>query len=255
MGLAVSFYYEQQAIYSAYNFRGAACGYIRNSARPLPGGVVDPANVLVAATIVNVFRCPSDAWDVRTKQSTTYSADGSANNRSIRTNYDFVAYKTVSSDFNWWPRLTDRRYKYMFSTNTSSTIADITDGTSNTVAVAETCHNVINGDCAGWAFRGWVATGIDLSEGINQWQWPVLGAWYTGDRTVRAGQLFDWGNAGSLHPGGSNNLMADGSVRFLSETMESCRTSAGTKVLPAVGVPGPVLHALATIQNGETKTQ
>lgn len=249
-------FYEQQAIYSAYNFRGAACGYIRNSARPLPGGIVDPANIAVAKTNLPIFRCPSDSWDPLNKVSTAYSPDGTAANRSYRTNYDFSAYKTVSSDFNWWPRLTDRRYKYMFSTNTCSTVADITDGTSNTVAVVETVHNVINGDCAAWAFRGWVMTGIDISEGINQWQWPVLGAWYTGDRTVRAGQLFDWGNAGSLHPGGCNVCMADGSVRFLSETMESCRDQGtGAKVLPAVGVPGPILHALATIANNESKTQ
>jgi prepilin-type processing-associated H-X9-DG protein len=145
----------------------------------------------------------------------------------------------------------------MFSTNTCSSTADITDGTSNTVAVNETCHNVIDGDCAGWAFRGWVHTGVDISYGINKWEWPTLGAWYVGDRTVRQGQLFSWGLAGSLHPGGANSCMGDGSVRFLSETMEGRAywrsTILPTSDLPQSGEIGPVLHAISTIANGEVK--
>jgi prepilin-type processing-associated H-X9-DG protein len=125
------------------------------------------------------------------------------------------------------------------------------------VAVNETVHNVIYGDCAGWAFRGWVATGVDISYGINKWDWPVLGSWYTGDRTVRQGQLFSWGLGGSLHPGGANSCFADGSVRFLSETMEGRANwvnPATGNDLPATGAAGPVLHAISTIRNNETTT-
>ena len=238
-------YYEQQAIYDAYDFSGASCTYRRNTNRPLASDPVANGNVNVVALKPAVFQCPSDPWDIRTKNNTAYRP--APGYRGIRTNYDFSAYRTVWS-FNWWQGLTDRRYKYMFSDNTCSSVADVTDGTSNTVAVNETVHNVIDGDCAAWGFRGWVMTGVDISTGINEWDWPVLGSWYGGDRTPRRGQLFSWGLAGSLHPGGCNTCLADGSVRFLSETTEG---RVGTALPNRQGGVGPVLHAISTIQNNE----
>jgi prepilin-type N-terminal cleavage/methylation domain-containing protein/prepilin-type processing-associated H-X9-DG protein len=241
-------FYEQQALYDAYDFTQAACIYLRNTSRPLAGDVVASGNVNVVTQRPAVFQCPSDPFEIRTKTSSTgaYQPTGSSQYRGIRTNYDFSAYRTVW-DFNWWPRLSDMRYKYMFSTNTCSRIADVLDGTSNTVAVNEQVHNVIDGDCSAWGFRGWVMTGVDLAYGINNWEYPTLGTWYVGDRTVRRGQRFSWGLAGSLHPGGCNACLADGSVRFLSETLEN-RVSGG---FPAQGAVGPVLHAISTIANAE----
>jgi len=237
-------FYEQQALYNAYNFSGAACTWKNNSSRPV--APVPPENLEVITQIVPVFSCPSDGFNIRTKTSAWYAP---ANSNGVRTNYDFSAYRTVWS-FNWWPNLTDMRYKYMFSTNTSSSMADVTDGTSNTVAVNETVHNVTDGDCPAWGFRGWVYTGIDISTGINRWDWPVLGSWYTGDRTPRAGRLFSWGLGGSLHPGGAHTCMADGSVRFLSDSTEGMVDTNMNLRVP-VGTTGPILHAISTIGNAE----
>jgi len=237
-------FYEQQAIYDAYDFQQAANEYRRNTSRPLAGSVINSGNTAVVDRQIPVFQCPSDAFDIRSKDNTAYRA--AAGYRGVRTNYDFSAYRTVWS-FNWWPGLTDMRYKYMFSTNTCSGLRDVTDGTSNTVAVNETIHNVIDGDSPAWGFRGWVMTGVDIAYGINQWDWPVLGSWYTGDRTVRRGQLFSWGLAGSLHPGGAHSCLADGSVRFLSEDTPGLSRNP----FPAAGQTGPLLHAISTISNSE----
>jgi prepilin-type processing-associated H-X9-DG protein len=198
-----------------------------------------------------VFQCPSDTGPLENKVSAWYKL-GSSTARSIRSNYDFSAYRTTW-DFNWWPRA-DRRQKYLFSTNTSSGLHDITDGSSNTIAVNETVRNVIDGDSPSWGIRGWIHTGIDVSTGINRWDWPVLGSWYTGDRTARRGQLFSWGLGGSLHPGGANACLADGSVRFLSETTEALASPVVTSPSPGIppqGTVGPVMHALSTISNNE----
>ena len=242
-------YYEQQALYDAYDFTQAACLYLRSTSRPLAGDPVLSGNADVAGQRPAVFLCPSDPFEIRNKVSTAYSPDGTSAHRGIRTNYDFSAYRTVWS-FNWWQGLSDMRYKYLFSDGTCSNIASILDGTSNTLAINETCHNTIDGDCPAWGFRGWVMSGIDVSVGYNRWEYPVLGSWYTGDRSIKRGKLFSWGMGGSLHPGGAQSCLADGSVRFLSETTEA-RASYSATTLPAQGATGPVMHAISTIANSE----
>jgi len=237
-------FYEQSALYDAYDFNVAACDYTRNTARPIAG---DPAvNAPVVTQRPAVFQCPSDPGELRVIVSDWYRL-GTSSEQSIKTNYDFSAYRSVY-DFDWWPRLTDRRYKYLFSTNSCTKMAAVEDGTSNTVAINETVRDVVDGECPAWGIRGWVMTGIDISTGINRWDYPVLGSWYTGDRTPRRGTLFSWGVGGSLHPGGANTCMADGSVRFLSETTDARPTFYD---MPAEGAVGPVLHAISTIGNNE----
>ena len=123
----------------------------------------------------------------------------------------------------------------MFGENSDSTFGSLTDGSSNTVAMSETLHDVQDGECPAWGYRGWVSTGVDLRIGINRFDRSALGAWYTGPRTSIPGLLYSWGLGGSLHPGGCNVLLGDGSVSFLSESAE--RT---------------VLQAIQTISNNET---
>ena len=236
---------EQQALYDAYDFTSVACHYTRNTTRPLAGDVIASGNVDVVTQVVTAFVCPSDPNDIKAKTSTAYSPVGGSTYRGIRTNYDFSAYRTAW-DFHWWPRVTDPRQKYLFGENSDADMADITDGSSNTVAINETCHWVIDGDAPAWGYRGWVMTGVDLRMGINRWD-VSLGSWYTGDRTPRRGRLFSWGLGGSLHPGGMNTCVADGSVRFLSETTEANMSGA----LPAAGAVGTVVHAISTIGNNE----
>jgi prepilin-type N-terminal cleavage/methylation domain-containing protein/prepilin-type processing-associated H-X9-DG protein len=232
-------YVEQQALYDQYDFSQCAGHYLRNTGAPLAGDAELSGNADIVAHKPPVFICPSDPNDIRCSTWEGYHIKVGISQRGIKSNYDFSGYRDVGS-FNWWKRNTDMRRKYMFGENSDSKVASVLDGTSNTVAINETCHWVIDGHCPAWGYRGWVMTGIDLRMGINRWD-VALGSWYTGDRTPRRGRLFSWGLAGSLHPGGCNTCLGDGSVRFLSETIDAANN----------GALGTVANAISTIGNGE----
>ena len=68
---------------------------------------------------------------------------------------------------------------------------------------------------------------------INLWSFPALGV----PPSPQVGQLWSWALPGSLHPGGAQMVMGDGSVHFLSE-------STGNTIL----------QDLTTIDNGEVVT-
>ncbi|WP_166831337.1 DUF1559 domain-containing protein [Thalassoroseus pseudoceratinae] len=114
----------------------------------------------------------------------------------------------------------------LFGRNSSVKFAHILDGTSNTLAIGE--RNM----------RNYAATwpGVDSSQGCtaadNQ---TVLGtAFYpiNDDPSLTNVDCDGTGSANfsSYHPGGSNFLMADGSVRFLSETIDFRRNATSDEM-------------------------
>ncbi len=104
-------------------------------------------------------------------------------------------------------------------------IAEITDGTSNTLMVGEVtgAFGLPGGDFRGHNWNVW--TLLDVAEGIN------------GFATVPGGYNF-WSyrdsTFSSYHPGGCHFVMGDGSTQFLSETIDL-----------------EVLHALGSRNGGE----
>ncbi len=183
---------------------GCCCSYTGNSTGTLAGTPTN--NAAIMNTRIPAFGCPSDAGNPYLGVSTCY---GTANgNGGVKTNYDFI---TARGDFscNYWNAAapTIRR---MFGENSNTRIAMVTDGTSNTIMIGETTLDVYNGRTSAWGFRGWVMTGIDLeSTGINRW--------YVVSGSENVGTLASWGQSGSLHTGGAQFTLADGSVRFISQ--------------------------------------
>lgn len=233
-------YFEQQALYDRYDMRQAAGSYLRNTARTLAGGAVPDVNAEVASQLLQVFVCPSDRGPQPRRIASTDATYGIRNGsgyEGVKTNYDFSAYRTTTG-FNWWRRNTNPLNSYLFGENSDSDMGTMVDGTSNTFAVVETLTAVQDGRCPAWGYRGWVSTGVDLRPyGINNFDRNLLGAWYTGDRTPIRGLLFTWGLGGSLHPGGCQVALGDGSVRFVSQT-----TALN------------VLHAMHTVNGSESIT-
>jgi prepilin-type processing-associated H-X9-DG protein len=117
----------------------------------------------------------------------------------------------------------------MFGQHSNTKPASVTDGLSNTLAIGETTKHHVNGSGFAWAFRGWVMVGIDpmsgsspVNGGINVWNQPwVHPTWQSPPFVPLRGRARSWWvAAASLHPGGAQFGMADGSVQFISETVD-----------------------------------
>lgn len=162
----------------------------------------------VVSQLPSVFVCPSDTGDPFIPGGGGVYGVGSKAFPGAKTNYDFSA--SANFECNHWQRYARERRR-MFGEHSTTRIATVQDGTSHTIAMAETMHNVYNGRCPAWGYRGWAMIGIDVGHGINDWTWPGIIA------DPKFTQLASWGQAGSLHPGGALMMMADASVHFVSE--------------------------------------
>ena len=228
---------EQTAVDQVINKQGNFCTTpITNGSGP------NAANNLAAnQTDIPTFRCPSDNGEALIPASAVWGP--STSSTAFKTNYDFVtsALETntygymgqVSTFFATPPYLATNKAKYAFGMNVTGTtvgrvrVDDVKDGMSNTVFLAETtmtslittvsagpytpplpimliaAKNVAYPPYLSWSFRGPMMYGIDLSLGMNQFA------------PKSAGVLNFGGTAGSLHNGGINVSMGDGSVKFI----------------------------------------
>jgi len=211
-------YIEQSALYSQFNFSASASN---NEGSGYESGTVgthtsDPAangNLIPVTTRLQAFLCPSDNGRIIT-ESSAYRPSASDSRGGALTNYDFVTTSaTPYNSCNNWSSVAATT-RAMSGDNSDCRMRDLTDGTSNTVAIAETTRNVRNGHGTAWGYRGHVMVGIWLdSNTINNWQFHIF--------TPVVGTLGSWARPGSVHTGGMQIVMGDGSVRFLSENIDA----------------------------------
>ncbi len=239
---------EQAPLYAQFDFKSAAGQRLVITGTPAPvvmGSPSDPRfiqNVTLASQKLNAFSCPSDNGNpiIASEGATTnpYYAPA-ANLSGVKTNYDF-SQNTNDFTMNYWRRNVGARNQRMFGENSSSNFRDLVDGSSNTVAMSERLYSVRDGQCSAWSYRGHAMI-LDIGAGggqqpvkqspINNWDlsWPCA------PFTPIPGSLGEWHYPGSMHPGGCNMLLGDGSVRFISQTAALS-----------------ILQALATMNGGET---
>lgn len=184
----------------------------------------------LGATVLPIFLCPSDPMP---EQVSTYTTGGktyyfgmnsygcNAGTRSWPYNYSSAS-----------PNLTNDGVMWI---NSSVTLVQITDGTSNTLFYGERWHydpNYTNiTTLGGWAWANYNAQedcALSTPQPVNYLCPPSPTTQNKYDRTCAYG---------SGHPGGANFAFCDGSVHFLTLT--------GTGDLPT-------LQALSTRTGGET---
>jgi prepilin-type processing-associated H-X9-DG protein len=257
-------YVEQNNLYRRFNLTQASAmvgttpgtSPWRNLNGTMVGDPVANGNAALASTALDVFTCPSDPTPaagpgrqgppggtpsnfVTKRLNGIYYGPGGSY-EGAATNYDLITSGHDFSVCNYWK--TAGAQRRMFGENSTTKITDVSDGTSNTLMVGETTKMYANGDAEAWAYRAWVMTGVEVyydaaDAGINLWYMPwVSPAWVPYQPHPGICHTW-WANAASLHPGGCNFTFADGSVHFISQTVDK-----------------PTLLGLATMAGGEVVT-
>jgi prepilin-type N-terminal cleavage/methylation domain-containing protein len=202
------------------------------------------------------FTCPTD----------TGMGNVPGTNRNIA-----VTSYSASEGYHWWSE-TSGALGGVFTAHAHSNVRDITDGTSSTIAIAET--NQTGYKNGPWGTCGTGTPRVGPGEAVSRnafltstfttevvqgraWQFngdsgtyphpdgsPITGWWFGGGPhhygpwyMYLGGWNTDWPGAGSLHVGGGHILLSDGSVRFLNENLSyniwvALNTRQGSEVIP-----------------------
>jgi len=221
---------ELQSIYDQFNHEEAFSDSNVRSSGTVVGDPGTNGNAALSETILQGFNCPSDAQDTVFLRDEYGPADGFT---GALTNYDFI----TSSGADWTNcnnyRTSTDIDKRMFGEESETTSAQVTDGLSNTFMIGETTKLHRNGRGFAWAYRAWVMPGINpyLNErdaGINLWHMPwIAPGWQSPPFSPVVGQVRTWWSpSASLHPGGCQFVMGDGSVHFISESIQKSLLSS-----------------------------
>jgi prepilin-type N-terminal cleavage/methylation domain-containing protein len=272
---------EQQARYdlfvtacSANNGRGVPPWYSSGT----PAGASGAASFIELMKFpgIKTYLCPSDGDASRAGYNDAEWGSGTCQNAQ-------KSYRTCVGDRlnNNYSVLGGRDMRGMFSAMTWRIIADCRDGTSNTIFLSERCvingrgdKRVISAVIEGVGGSGWSGN----PSKCNSWQSngeltvtpfgsessfifdgrTAYGSFTTilppnAPSCVSAETYYGWGiiSPSSYHKGGIQGAMGDGSVRFISETID-------TGTITSANATGASLHgiwgALGTYDGGESKS-
>jgi len=260
-------YLEQTALYSqiitpgTYGAAWPAWGW-RPTYPPTGYSTVNPWSTQVPALL-----CPSDPYAANKSLSMTFAGIGVG-----KTNYALCCGDMADVESST-PR-------GIFGVNITTNMAAVLDGTSNTAALGEICTYTWTASVKGgvWANSGTfdnstaptnclahVGTGGVYSPTSTEagWRgtvWCEGYAAHSGFNTIippNGPSCANWrGTPGfltaqSYHPGGANVALADGSVRFISETIDTA--SLASTSLSTGQSPYGVWGALGSKAGGESK--
>ncbi len=224
---------EQTPLHNAYNFSLPSCNSIHQAPNTNLMGGADGhlANTTAIGTVVSAYLCPNMP---PTEPITRPAAGPYGMTNGLRGGYLLpcgLYYDGRNSPSIANPRPNDVA---IFSGNETATkLSEIRDGTSNTALIGESSQRKSSANYGPyWGAGAWTSVHGRSLPGNNP---SVLYGTPNGKPTANAS--YAW-QMGSEHPGGMNLLLADGSVRFIKDTINpftwySLNTLKGGEVISA----------------------
>jgi prepilin-type N-terminal cleavage/methylation domain-containing protein/prepilin-type processing-associated H-X9-DG protein len=224
-------YLEQTAMYNAYNFSLPSCNSAWNGGNttllgPTPSFAA--GNTTVVAALISTYTCPSDQNPPAVIEDDTTVSPTWAYSRQQARRANYLMCSSRYTEYDCPPvqggSPVDRG---VFFTDLATSFQDVRDGTSNTCMIAESkqihiyttygpywgsgchtsSHGVVYPPIA--AYLSWAGSTTPNSP------WPYDPS--TPDPTKKG---YAW-RISSMHPGGVNMGFADGSVRFIKDTVNA----------------------------------
>ena len=221
-------YLEMRTLYDQLDFQGST--------------VSSSVNVKLKFTVVSTYICPSWPYGSTYTQAQISATIQAGAAPGALTLYQGVAGAFPAEEpFGSSPTVGDWPKNGMFFPYWCRRISEVRDGLSNTLAVGEFSHLDITGKYAtppglvrNWIAGGWSPEGRDVDDLAMMASKVVDHSINARVDAVAEGVYFNHLPFGSFHSGGAHFLVGDGSVSFLSESMEFT-----------------VLQGLATVARGE----
>jgi prepilin-type N-terminal cleavage/methylation domain-containing protein/prepilin-type processing-associated H-X9-DG protein len=214
-------------------------------------GIEAPDNQSARLTVLASFLCPSDAWrmDIFTVvDSTTTGTNPGAPICNVASS-NYVGSVGSGDPSSLYPYIIDAddqppgrdNGNGLFFRNHSVTVAQISDGTSQTFAAGERGQNLSRASWTGAVTNAAVPlVALQGEAGLDPEGGGALVLSHTGEGhgPNSPSGLAHGDQYWALHPGGANFLFADGSVRFIKELVgftifKALATKAGSEVLSA----------------------
>jgi prepilin-type N-terminal cleavage/methylation domain-containing protein/prepilin-type processing-associated H-X9-DG protein len=171
-------------------------------------GVYDEKNAPVRNVVIRPFQCPSDGGSYRGRSR---AAGGEEANFALG-NYAACHHDVEAP-------IAEDNHGVMFL-NSHVPIVDVTDGTTHTIFAGE---KLVRDDDLGW-MSGTRATLRNTGQRPNLEEDRRRGRGRFGEeeppQPPQGDPLLAVGGFSSMHPGGANFMMGDGSIRFIAETID-----------------------------------